>query len=62
MPFAHNVAYLAISWHAFSSPCRGMPCQADVEACRALVEACRARVKACQTLVVACLLPILWHI
>jgi hypothetical protein len=41
MPFAHNVACLAISWHAFSSPCRGMPCQADVEACRALVEACR---------------------
>jgi hypothetical protein len=62
MPFAHIVACLAISWHVLSIPCRGMPCQAHVEACRAHVEACRARVKACQALVVACLLPILWHV
>jgi hypothetical protein len=48
MPFTHIVACLAISWHVLSIPCRGMPCQAHVEACRAHVEACRARVKACQ--------------
>jgi hypothetical protein len=51
------------SWHALSSPCRGMPCQAHVVTC--LVEACRAHVVACmpcQAHVVACLVPMSWHV
>jgi hypothetical protein len=55
MPFAHIVACLAISWHVLSIPCRGMPCQALVEACRARVKACRARAE-------ACLVPLSWHV
>ena len=46
MPFAHIVACLAISWHALSSLCRGMPCQAHVEAmsspCRGMSSTSRA--------------------
>jgi hypothetical protein len=47
-----------MSWHALSSPCRDMPCRANVEACRAHVVACMP----CQTNVVACIVPISWHV
>jgi len=44
-----------MSWHALSSPCRGMS-----SPCRGM--ACQAHAVACQALVVACLVPMIWHV